>query len=75
MPDPAPIAAHANDIDLVVKIIIGIAGFLAIWVLAKMDRNQSELFRRLLNLEKGFYQLLGEHKARRSSDKQECHPD
>lgn len=65
MTDPTPIAAHAEEIDLVVKIILSIAGVLAIWVLNRIDKNQVILFKRMTDLEHEFYQLKGEHNVKK----------
>ena len=63
----------AKNIDLA-QIIISLlfSGFIyfAIRALRKIDANQSELFTRLHTLEKDFYELSGEHKAR--ADKARC---
>ena len=57
----------AKNIDLA-QIIISLlfSGFIyfAIRALRKIDANQSELFTRLHTLEKDFYELSGEHKAK-----------
>ena len=49
-----------------VAIILLFSGFVffAIRALRKIDANQSELFTRLNTLEKDFYELSGEHKAK-----------
>jgi len=49
-----------------VAIILLFSGFVffAIRALRKIDANQSELFTRLHTLEKDFYELSGEHKAK-----------
>lgn len=53
-------------------IVLLFSGFMyfSIRALKKIDANQSELFARLHDLEKNFYELSGEHKAR--AEKTRC---
>lgn len=43
--------------------VIGICGFLVIWVLTKIDKNQTEIFNRLNGVEERISTLEGEHKT------------
>jgi hypothetical protein len=43
--------------------VITICGFLAIWVLTKIDRNQTELFNRMQSVEGRLANLEGRHNA------------
>ncbi len=63
MPEPGSLAAHSGEITLVLEIVLSIAGVLAVFVLGKIDRNQSEIFRRLTVLENDFHEMRGEHNA------------
>ena len=47
--------------DVIVTILIGIASFLAIRALRKIDANQTQLFNQLGALSKEFYELKGAH--------------
>ena len=61
-----------EHVDLMQAIMcILFSGFIwfAIRALKKIDANQNELFNRLHDLEKEFYGLSGEHKARIESKK------
>jgi hypothetical protein len=41
--------------------IMSVCGFLAIWVLSKIDRNQTELFNRMQGVEGRLSKLEGAH--------------
>jgi hypothetical protein len=41
--------------------IMSVCGFLAIWVLSKIDRNQTELFNRMRKVEDEVSSLKGAH--------------
>lgn len=56
-------AEHALLIQVVASLLITIVGYFAIRTLKGIDRNQSELFKRLHTLETDFYCLRGEHNA------------
>lgn len=62
-----------EHVDLMQGIIVLLfSGFMyfSIRALKKIDANQSELFTRLHTLEKDFYELSGEHRAR--AEKTRC---
>jgi hypothetical protein len=52
-------------IGYAVQMIVVVVGFFLVRTLTKIDRNQVELFQRITSIERDFYELRGEHKARR----------
>jgi len=53
-------------LQAVVATVVSIIGFFVVRTLVLIDKNQTELFNRIRNLEKDFYILKGEHDATRT---------
>lgn len=53
-------------LQAVVATVVSIVGFFVVRTLMLIDKNQTELFNRIRNLEKDFYTLKGEHDAIRT---------
>ena len=57
-------AEHIDLAQVIISLLFSGFIYFAIRALRKIDANQSELFTRLHTLEKDFYELSGEHKAK-----------
>ena len=57
-------AEHIDLAQIIISLLFSGFIYFAIRALRKIDANQSELFTRLHTLEKDFYELSGEHKAK-----------
>jgi len=56
-------AEHIDVLNILIGLLFSGVTWFAIRALRLIDRNQTELFRRLNTLEKEFYALKGEHMA------------
>jgi len=61
---------HVDLMQVVICLLFSGFIYFSVRALKKIDANQTELFTRLHTLEKDFYELSGEHKAR--ADKARC---
>ena len=61
---------HVDLMQVVIYLLFSGFIYFSVRALKKIDANQTELFTRLHILEKDFYELSGEHKAR--ADKARC---
>lgn len=55
---------HVDLMNVVIVLLFSAFTWFCIRTLTKIDKNQDALFERVHNLEKEFYEMRGEHKAR-----------
>jgi len=60
---PVSMTDHFDFVWFLFLAALGILTFLATRTLCKIDRNQSELFKRMIQVEKELSHLYGEHEA------------
>ncbi len=53
---------HVDLMQIVISVLFIITGWFLVYTLKKVDDNQSEIFRRLIKLEKSNAELWGEHR-------------
>lgn len=53
---------HVDLMQVVIGVLFVITGWFLVYTLKKIDDNQSEIFRRLIKLEKSNAELWGEHR-------------
>lgn len=54
---------HVDLMQVIIGVLFIITGWFLVYTLKKIDDNQSEIFRRLIALEKSSAELWGEHRV------------